>query len=155
MNTKLMFSSISNEWETPKELFIDLNNEFNFTLDPCCTIENKTCNKFYTIEDDGLTKDWSGNNVYVNPPYGRKIGLWVKKCYEESKKGTLCVMCIPARTDTKWFHDYIYNYAEIRFLKGRLKFINRLLPSYREDEKFKVSSAPFPSMIVIFRPNGR
>ena len=147
-----MFSSISNEWETPKELFEKLNMEFKFTLDPCCTEDNKTCETYYTMKDNGLTKDWGGHSVYVNPPYGREIGKWVKKCYDESLKGTLCVMCIPSRTDTKWFHEYIYGKAEIRFLKGRLKFINRLLPSYKEDGNFKVSSAPFPSMVVVFQP---
>jgi phage N-6-adenine-methyltransferase len=152
MNTQLMFSSISNEWETPKDLFAKLNDEFDFTLDPCCTIDNKTCPNYFTINDDGLNKDWAGHNVYVNPPYGREIGKWVKKCYEESLKGTLCVMCIPSRTDTRWFHDYIQGKAEVRFLKGRLKFINRLLPSYNENGQFKVSPAPFPSMIVVFKP---
>lgn len=148
-----MFSSVSNEWETPKYLFEKLNKEFFFTLDPCCTEENKLCENYYTIKDDGLSKDWGGHSVYVNPPYGREIGKWVKKCYEESLNGNLCVMCIPSRTDTKWFHDYIYNKAEIRFLKGRLKFVNRLLPSYNRDGKFNVSPAPFPNMIVIFYPN--
>ena len=152
MNTKLMFSSVSNEWETPKWLFDKLNDEFNFTLDPCCTKENKTCDIYFTIEDDGLAKEWFGHNVYVNPPYGREIGKWVKKCYSESLNGVLCVMCIPARTDTNWFHDYIYNKAEIRFIRGRLKFINRLLPTYNSNGDFKVSPAPFPSMIVIFYP---
>jgi site-specific DNA-methyltransferase (adenine-specific) len=150
MNTNLMFSSISNEWETPKNLFDTLNKEFNFTLDPCCTKENKLCKKYYTIKTDGLSKDWSGETVFINPPYGREIGKWVKKCYEESLKGTICVMLIPSRTDTKWFHTYIYNKAEIRFLKGRLKFINRLLPSWRIDGNFKMQSAPFPSMVVVF-----
>ena len=151
MNTELMFSSISNEWETPKDLFDKLNEEFHFTLDPCSTLENKKCDNFFTIEQDGLSQDWTGYNVFINPPYGREIGKWVKKCYDESKKGTLCVMLIPARTDTIWFHNYILDKAEIRFLKGRLKFINRLLPSYREDGNFKASSAPFPSMIVVYQ----
>lgn len=85
-----------------------------------------------------------GGVIFVNPPYGREIGDWVKKSYEEYLKGATVVMLIPARTDTKYFHDYIYGKAEIRFLKGRLKFINCNNPSE------KLSPAPFPSMIVVY-----
>jgi site-specific DNA-methyltransferase (adenine-specific) len=153
VNTDLMFSSKSDEWETPQDLFNSLNDEFHFTLDPCSTHENHKCDKYYTQEDDGLSKDWAGETVFCNPPYGRSIGKWVEKCYKESLKGSTVVMLIPSRTDTKWFHKYIYNKAEIRFLKGRLKFINRALPSWNEQGNYKLSPAPFPSMIVIFKPN--
>lgn len=153
MNTDLMFSSKSDEWETPQDLFNSLNDEFHFTLDPCSTHENHKCDKYYTQEDDGLSKDWAGETVFCNPPYGRSIGKWVEKCYKESLKGSTVVMLIPSRTDTTWFHKYIYNKAEIRFLKGRLKFINRALPSWNEQGNYKLSPAPFPSMIVIFKPN--
>ena len=132
-------------------LYEKLNKEFNFTLDPCSTHENHKCDKYYTIEEDGLSKDWSGETVFVNPPYGRDIGKWVKKSYEESLKGTTVVMLIPSRTDTTWFHQYIYGKAEIRFLKGRLKFVNRLLPSWNEEGDYKLSPAPFPSMIVVYK----
>lgn len=126
--------------EYPPEFFNTLNEEFHFTLDPCSTDENHKCDKYYTIEDDGLSKDWSGHNVWCNPPYGRKIGKWVEKCYREGHKdNTLVVMLIPARTDTKYFHDYILHRAEIRFVPGRLKFGD------------SNNSAPFPSMLVIFR----
>lgn len=152
MNKDKMFSSLSNEWETPKDFFNKLNDEFNFTLDPCCREYNFTCKKYYTIDDDGLSKDWNNEIVYCNPPYGREIGKWVKKCYDEWIKNNITiVMLIPSRTDTKWFHKYIYNKAEIRFIEGRLKFINRLFPSWREDGNFKISSAPFPSMLVIYK----
>ena len=151
MNNELMFSSKSDEWETPQDLFDKLNKEFNFTLDPCATKDNHKCFKYYTIEDDGLSKDWSGETVFVNPPYGRSIGKWVKKCYEEYLKGTTVVMLIPSRTDTKWFHQYIYNKTEFRLLKGRLKFINRLFPSWNEEGNYKLSPAPFPSMIVVYK----
>ena len=154
MNNELMFSSKSDEWETPQDLFDKLNKEFNFTLDPCATKDNHKCNKYYTIEDDGLSKDWSGETVFVNPPYGRSIGKWVKKCYEEYLKGTTVVMLIPSRTDTKWFHQYIYNKTEFRLLKGRLKFVNRLFPSWNEEGNYKLSPAPFPSMIVIYKNKG-
>ncbi len=173
-----MFSSLSDEWETPDDLFNELNKEFNFTLDPCATHENHKCNKYYTKEDDGLSKDWSKEVVFMNPPYSRaekpckpnckksicirrgyhidkyKPGQedWIRKAYEEYKKGATVVMLLPARTDTEAFHKYIYKKAtEIRFLKGRLKFKNRLLPSWNEDGNYKVSPAPFPSMIVIYK----
>jgi len=151
MNTEVLFSSISNEWETPQAFYDSLNKEFNFTLDPCCQEYNHKTDKYYTPDDDGLKKSWEGETVFCNPPYGKEIGTWVKKCYEESKKpNTIVVMLIPSRTDTKWFHKYIYNKAEIRFLQGRLKFINRLLPSWNPEGNFKLQSAPFPSMVVVF-----
>lgn len=140
MNTQLMFSSKTDLWATPQDFFNELDKEFRFTLDPCATHENAKCNKYYTIEEDGLKQSWQGQIVFCNPPYGKVINDWVKKCYEESKKpGTVVVMLIPARTDTKYFHNYIYNKArDIRFIKGRLKFGN------------SKNAAPFPSMVVIF-----
>lgn len=135
-----MFSSKSNEWSTPHNFFDKLNEEFHFTLDPCCTKENAKCDKFYTIKENGLEQDWQNEIVFVNPPYGKDQKLWIKKSYEESlKENTIVVMLIPARTDTIAFHEYIYNKAEIRFIKGRLKFGG------------SNNSAPFPSMIVIYR----
>lgn len=140
MNTDLMFSSQSNEWATPQDFFNELNNRFGFTLDPCATHENAKCEKYFTISEDGLQQNWGGETVFCNPPYGRAIKDWVKKAYDESKKpGTIVVMLIPARTDTTYFHDYIYGKAEIEFVRGRLKFGDGKNP------------APFPSMVVIFR----
>lgn len=140
VNTKVMFSSKSDLWATPQDFFDELNKEFNFTLDPCATKDNAKCSKYFTIKEDGLKQDWQGYTVFCNPPYGRKIKEWVKKCYEESQKPhTTVVMLIPARTDTSYFHDYIYHKAkEIRFIRGRLKFGNAK------------NSAPFPSMVVVF-----
>ena len=135
----VVFSSKSDEWATPQDVFDELNQEFHFTLDPCATKENAKCETFYTKEDNGLLKPWGGQRVFVNPPYSR-IGEWVFKAHREAQNdNTVVVMLIPARTDTRWFHDYIYHRAEVRFIKGRLKF---------GDAK---NSAPFPSMIVIFR----
>ena len=142
MNTELMFSSKNQCWETPKRLFDQLNNEFHFTLDPCSSHENHKCDNYYTIEDDGLSQDWSGEIVFVNPPYGGELKLWVKKCFEEWTRGTTIVMLIPARTDTQYFHEYILPCAEIRFLKGRIKF---------EQNGIATNPAPFPSMIVIYK----
>jgi phage N-6-adenine-methyltransferase len=140
MNTKVMFSSASDDWATPQDFFDELNREFNFTLDPCATSENAKCAQYYTVAENGLKQDWQGEVVFCNPPYGREIKLWVQKCYEESQKpSTTVVMLIPARTDTKYFHDFIYNKArDIRFVRGRLRF---------GDSK---NSAPFPSMVVVF-----
>lgn len=137
---KMMFSSATDMWATPQSFFDDLNNEFHFTLDPCATKANAKCNKFYTIDEDGLQQDWKGEVVFCNPPYGKMVSSWVRKCSQESKKpNTTVVALLPARTDTRYFHDYIYGKAkEIRFIKGRLKF---------GDSK---NSAPFPSMVVVF-----
>lgn len=138
MNLKGCFSHNSDEWATPQNLFDELNKEFGFELDPCATEENAKCPKFYTLKEDGLTKNWGGQTVFVNPPYSQ-IAKWAKKCYEEWQAGATVVMLIPSRTDTRYFHDYIYGKAELRFIKGRLKF---------GDAK---QGAPFPSMIVVFR----
>lgn len=138
-NIQALFSSKSDEWATPQNLFDELNKEFNFDLDPCATNENHKCEKFFTLQDNGLTKNWGGYRVFCNPPYSN-VSEWVKKAFYETKQdGTLVVLLLPSRTDTRWFHDYIYNRTEVRFVKGRLKF---------GDTK---GSAPFPSMLVIFR----
>ncbi|MEZ2660526.1 DNA N-6-adenine-methyltransferase [Aneurinibacillus aneurinilyticus] len=142
MNTAVMFSSATDEWATPQDFFDQLNQEFHFTLDPCATHESAKCARYFTEEDNGLAQDWAGEVVFMNPPYGRVLGQWVKKAFEESVKGATVVCLLPARTDTRWFHDYIYNRSEIRFIKGRLKF---------GDSK---NSAPFPSMVVIFNRSG-
>ena len=135
----VLFSSNSVEWETPQELFDSLNEEFHFTLDPCSTDLNAKCHKHFTKEQDGLAQDWSGEIVYCNPPYGREMPKRIRKCYEHYVGGGIAVMLIPARTDTKAFHEYIYGKAEIRFIRGRLRFNGAK------------STAPFPSMIVIYR----
>lgn len=133
-----LYSSKSDEWETPEHIFNKLNNEFKFTLDVAASEELHKCPKFYTIADDGLAQSWAGERVFCNPPYSQ-ISKWVKKCYMEHKEhGGLIVMLIPARTDTRYFHEYIYHVAEIRFIKGRIRFSNA------------VYNAPFPSMVVIF-----
>ena len=140
MNTDLMFSSQTDQWETPQDFFDNLNEEFHFTLDPCADEYNHKCARYFTKEQDGLKQSWIGS-VFCNPPYGRKIGKWVEKAYFSALEGAVVVMLIPARTDTKYFHDYILGKAEIRFIKGRLRFGN------------SKKSAPFPSMVVVFRPD--
>ena len=138
---KGMFTSATDLWETPKDFFDELDKEFRFTLDVCALPENAKCDKYYTPDQDGLSQPWNGV-CRCNPPYGRRIGLWVKKAYHESEIGNTVVMLLPARTDTKWFHEYIYKKqnVEIRFVPGRLKFGG------------SKNSAPFPSMVCVFRP---
>ena len=136
----VLFSSKNEVWATPKAFFDLLNEEFQFTLDPCALPENAKCGLFFTEKEDGLIQDWSGHTVFCNPPYGRKIAAWVEKCFNEARKeNTKVVLLIPARTDTTYFHQFIYKKAkEIRFVKGRLKFGNA------------PHGAPFPSMVIVF-----
>ena len=137
---KVFFSSQTDVWSTPQVFFDKLDEEFHFTLDPCALPQNAKCDLYFTPETDGLVQDWSGHKVFVNPPYGSKTAAWVEKCYLESRKeNTTVVMLIASRTDTVYFHRFIYKIArEIRFIRGRLKFGNAK------------NSAPFPSMVVIF-----
>ena len=137
-----MFSSKSPEWETPQDFFNKLDERWNFTLDPCCTKETAKCATFFTEKDNGLEMDWKGHRVFMNPPYGRSIRTWVEKAYKEGLKQNTVVVCLlPARTDTRWFHDYCMKAQAIKLIKGRLKFGGA------------TAGAPFPSMIVVF--NGR
>lgn len=144
------FSSVDQTWCTPLGFYKKLDQEFNFELDPSCTEKSAKCERFFTPKTDGLNQSWevkNGKSVFCNPPYGKELKKWVKKAYDESKKGITIVLLIPSRTDTSYFHDYIYGKTEIRFIRGRLKF---------EDENGNTSknSAPFPSMIVIYNKKG-
>ena len=133
---QVMYSSKTDLWATPQDFFDALDGEYHFDLDVCALPENAKCAEYYTPEVDGLAQDWTGRRCWCNPPYGRQIGRWVEKA---AKSRALTVMLLPARTDTRWFHDFIYGKdAEIRFIKGRLKF----------GESTK--NAPFPSMVVVF-----
>lgn len=133
-------------WETPQDFFDSLDNKYHFNLDPCCTEQSAKCEEYYTEDDDGLSKDWSGHTVFCNPPYSRKTKnnpgqeAWIKKCYEESlKPNTTVVALLPVRTDTKAFHAYILGKAEIHFVKGRLHFGG------------SKDAAPFPSMWCVWQ----
>ena len=140
LNTKVLFSSKEEKWATPQDFFDKLNDEFHFTLDAAASPDNAKCTNYFTEEQDGLAQSWGGHTVWCNPPYCRKTGLWVKKAYEEHQRtGCTVVMLLPSRTDVRWFHDYILGKAEIRFIKGRLKFGG------------SKNSAPFPSIVVIYR----
>ena len=131
-----LFSSRSEEYGTPIELYNQLNEEFHFTLDPCASKENAKCQKYFTKQEDGLKQSWDGERVFMNPPYGKNIKEWMIKA-SLSKALTVCL--IHARTDTRWWWETVEKYSkEIRFIKGRLKFVGG-----------KYSST-FPSVIVIF-----
>lgn len=121
------FSSVRQDWKTPRDFFAGLHQEFGFQHDPCPT-------EFLV---DGLKSEW-GSPAFVNPPYS-DIAAWVKKAYEEHQKGKTVVLLIPSRTDTRWWHEYCMKAKEIRFIKGRLKF---------DGHK---SNAPFPSCVVVFK----
>jgi site-specific DNA-methyltransferase (adenine-specific) len=139
-----MVSQKTDEWETPANIFKPLDEKFHFTLDPCATDKNHKCVKYYTPEQDGLKQDWGGETAFINPPYS-EAAKWIRKAVDESKKGNTCVLLIPARVDTTYWHDYCAK-AEIWFLRGRLKFINKVI-----NPKGELPSI-FPSAVVIFRP---
>lgn len=142
MVSKALFSSATVEWATPQELFDNLDREFGFTLDVCATPENAKCHVYFTKADDGLSKGWGKNVCWMNPPYGRGISDWVRKAFVASQYGATVVCLLPSRTDTRWWHKYIVEHAEVRFVRGRLKFGGAKNP------------APFPSAICIFWPYG-
>lgn len=141
MVNKSLFSQTSTEWGTPDWLFEALHAEFGFTLDPCSTDSNAKCKRHFTKRNDGLSQPWINETVFMNPPYGRTIGHWMKKAYESTQTGCTVVCLVPARTDARWWHDYAMR-GEIRLLRGRVRFHGGR------------HSAPFPSAVVVFRPLG-
>ena len=130
----------TDEWPTPRDFFAKLDRRYRFTLDPCATAENATCPVYFTREQDGLAQDWGTHRVFCNPPYGRMTGKWARKCFEASQKGALVVLLVFARTDTKWFHQWVQGKAKIEFIRGRLRF-------------GEADCAPFPSMLAVYSPN--
>lgn len=137
-NRRVLHSSKDMAWPTPRYVFDALDMEFDFTLDPCCVEATAKCEKFFTPKEDGLKQDWSEDRVFMNPPYGSELGRWMKKAFEESKRGALVVCLVPARVDVEWWHDYAIR-GDIRFLKGRIRGSNG-------------QSWPFPAAVVVFRP---
>jgi phage N-6-adenine-methyltransferase len=142
-----LFSSKSNEWSTPQALYDRLNREFKFDVDVAASELNHKCPTYWTQERDALNLNWAapyyqdGGRFWCNPPYGRVLDKWVRKCYRESRKGCLVVALLFARTDTAWFHDYCMEASEIRFIRGRLQFTSR---------EGKTGQAPAPSMVVVW-----
>ncbi len=134
-----LFSSESPEWETPDWLFDSLNAEFGFTLDPCSTDENAKCAHHFTKQLNGLLQDWQDHVVFMNPPYGREISVWIEKAYNFARAGATVVCLVPARTDTRWWHRFGMK-GEIRLLRGRIQFVGGK------------HCAPFPSAVIVFRP---
>ena len=135
--TSGMTSSLTDNWPTPSYVFDRLNDEFHFTLDVCADDLNHKCDRYFTKEIDGLAQEWTGT-CWMNPPYGRTIGQWVKKAYDAARGGAVVVCLLPARTDTRWWRDYVMCASELRFISGRVKFGNAN------------TGAPFPSVVAIF-----
>jgi site-specific DNA-methyltransferase (adenine-specific) len=136
----IMGSSKDMTWPTPQEWYDYLNLEFGFTLDPCCEHETAKCAKHYTPAEDGLAQSWRDERVFMNPPYGREIGPWMRKAYEEARdNGALVVCFVPARVDTNWWHNYAAKASDIRYPKGRVKNPDG-------------NAWPFPVALVIYRP---
>lgn len=129
-----MFTSAREDWETPDELYDKYNRRYHFTVDVCADEKNHKCARYFTKDQDGLKQNWDGERCWCNPPYGKAVAEFVKKAVESK---ALTVMLIPARTDTMWFHTYIYMRYPVEFIKGRITF------------KGAKHNAPFPSMIVI------
>jgi len=144
--TAALFTSATDEWGTPQEFFDVLDAEFHFTLDPCATPSSAKCDRYFTKKVDGLAQPWSGR-VFMNPPYGRVIGAWLRKAWQESQQGATIVCLIPARTDPVYWHDYVMRAAEVRFVRGRLRF--------DDQDGGRRNSAPFPSVVVVFRPDSQ
>lgn len=132
-------------WETPPEIFDPLNEEFAFTLDPCATKKTTKCFDYFNERDNGLKQDWGHERVFMNPPYGREIYAWTKKARESAEAGALVVGLLPASCDLAWWHDDVVGHAEVRYIRGRVRFLTG--GPYR-------ASGFFASVIVIWRPKG-
>jgi phage N-6-adenine-methyltransferase len=130
-----MYSSEIATWETPPDLFAYYDRRFRFTLDVCALPENAKCARYFTPEQDGLKQSWQGEWCWCNPPYGRAIGAWVEKA---AKEAAPCAALLPARTDTRWWHEWVAPFAGIEFLKGRVSFVGGS------------SAAPFPSAVALY-----
>lgn len=149
----LMRSSANDDWETPRWLFGSLDAVFHFTLDVAASHDNAKCETYYTTLSDGLAQDWGDNVCWMNPPYGREIGKWIRKAWESSQAGATVVCLVPARTDTAWWHEYVERAAEKQFLRGRVRFERGGTPI--GDRTKGGATSPFPSAIVVFRSSLR
>lgn len=139
MSASVHFSSATDLWATPQDFFDKCNAEFGpFNLDVCASPENAKAPRYFTRDNDGLAQEWTGA-CWMNPPYGRAIGHWMRKAWQSAQGGATVVCLVPANTDTAWWHDYATK-GKIRFIRGRLKFGGQK------------NSAPFPSALVIFNP---
>ena len=134
----------STVWGTPPEVFDPINNEFRFTIDVCAIAENSKCKRFFSPEENGLKQDWSNEVCWCNPPYGNEVPKWCKKALSESKRGATTVLLIPCKTNTNWWHELVIPFSEVRFLRGRVKFIQNGIQS--------TQALPWPLAFVIYRP---
>lgn len=137
-NFDTKFGSARQDWETPDSVFVPLDKEFGFTLDVCASVGNARCERFFTVDEDGLVQRWGGI-CWMNPPFW-ELGKWVKKAYEESRCGSVVVALLPSRTNTNWWHDYVMK-GEVRFIRGRPKF------------KGAEHGLPQPLSIVVWKPH--
>ncbi len=149
MSIDIHFSSITNEWGTPPDLFKWLDNQKHFSWDLAASDENHLCKRYYSLNNDALSSDWAkdigvGGHGFLNPPYGRAIGKFLSKAFEESRKGIYITCLIPARTDTKYFHSFC-RFGKVSFIKGRLKFVG-----HYDNYVSTLAPAPFPSALVQF-----
>lgn len=134
------FSSATDDWATPQALFDEWDAKCGpLEIDVCASEQNAKCRRFFTKEQNGLAQSWAPHRCWMNPPYGRTIGFWMRKAYEEARLGATVVCLVPARTDTAWWHEYA-KHGDIHFIRGRVKFGSAK------------HSAPFPSAVVVFKP---
>ena len=140
IDVRVHFSSQTDQWATPTDVFTTLSHKYGpFDVDVCAIADNAKCPRYFSPEQNGLLQPWEGR-CWCNPPYGRTIGLWVRKAWESSLSGATVVCLLPARTDTRWWHDYVARYGKVEFLRGRIRFGGGK------------HAAPFPSAVVVFEP---
>lgn len=140
---KGLFTSASEQWATPLDVYEPLHAEFGFTLDVCADRHNAKCDRYFTVQQDGLSQDWGRHTCWMNPPYGRGISLWMEKAFKSSRFGATVVCLIPARSDTRWWHQWVEGADEVRHLQGRVRFVH--------PQNGDTNSAPFPSALVVYR----
>lgn len=133
------FRSKTDLWATPTAFFDALDKEFGFDVDVCALAENAKCARYFSPKENGLNQVWEGI-IWMNPPYGRAIEQWIQKAFESAQAGATVVCLLPSRTDTRWWHGFVTQASEVRFIPGRLKFGE------------SANSAPFGSVVVVFRP---
>ncbi len=144
-----LFSSTSDLWGTPPNLFRMLDQVYEFKLDAAASDASAFCDTYFTLQSDGLSRDWFPyRRVWLNPPYGRSIAQWMRKDYQEAQKGCLVICLVPARVDTKWWHDWVENKGQVTFLKGRLRYVR-----HTDENGARSGSAPFPSALVKYEPD--
>lgn len=149
MKMDVHYSSETDYWETPQRLFNELHMRWNFSVDAAASDSNAKLAHYWTEEDNALKQNWMGLRVWLNPPYGHAISSFMRKCHEERHNAELICALVPARTDTRWWHDYVQDKADVWFLKGRLKFEIDGKPILNK-KTGRPQSAPFPSALLLY-----